>query len=177
MILTGRQIQEKMQTGEIEITPFDPTHVNPNSYDLTLYHQMLTYDLEATHGVLDMRKPNPAYRLEIPEEGLTLQPNRLYLGRTAEFTKTTDLVPMIEGRSSVGRLGVFVHVTAGFGDVGFAGFWTLEIFAIQPIRIYSGVRICQIFYHQIEGDYDSYQSKYQNNTDIQPSMLYKDWER
>ncbi|MBR6435373.1 MAG: dCTP deaminase, partial [Thermoguttaceae bacterium] len=77
---------------------------------------------------------------------------------------------------SIGRLGLFVHVTAGFGDVGFAGFWTLEIFAVQPIRIYPGVRICQIFYHQIEGDFDLYKSKYQNNSDIQPSMLYKDWQ-
>ena len=158
MILTGRQIQQKVQTGEIEISPFDPTHVNPNSYDLTLHNQMLTYELESNDGVLDMKKPNIAHRLEIPEHGLVLQPNRLYLGRTVEFTKTMN------------------HVTAGFGDVGFAGFWTLEIFAVQPIRIYPGVRICQIFYHQIEGDFDLYKSKYQNNSDIQPSMLYKDWQ-
>lgn len=176
MILTGRQIQQKVQTGEIEISPFDPTHVNPNSYDLTLHNQMLTYELESNDGVLDMKKPNKAHRLEIPEHGLVLQPNRLYLGRTVEFTKTMNHVPMIEGRSSIGRLGLFVHVTAGFGDVGFAGYWTLEIFAVQPIRIYPGVRICQIFYHQIEGDFDLYKSKYQNNSDIQPSMLYKDWQ-
>ncbi|MCL4165712.1 UNVERIFIED_CONTAM: hypothetical protein GTU68_057564, partial [Idotea baltica] len=80
---------------------------------------------------------------------------------------------MIEGRSSIGRLGLFVHVTAGFGDVGFAGFWTLEMFAVQPIRIYPGVEICQIFYHQIAGDIKEYSSgKYQNNVGIQPSLLY-----
>ena len=60
---------------------------------------------------------------------------------------------MIEGRSSVGRLGLFVHVTAGFGDVGFCGFWTLEMFAVQPVRVYPGVPICQIFYHEIHGEY------------------------
>ncbi len=85
---------------------------------------------------------------------------------------------MIEGRSSIGRLGLFVHVTAGFGDVGFAGYWTLEMFCIQPIKIYPNVQICQIYYHDILGDYEPYKDgKYQNNTGIQPSLLYKDFEK
>ena len=85
---------------------------------------------------------------------------------------------MLEGRSSIGRLGLFVHITAGFGDVGFHGYWTLEVFCVQPIRIYAGVEICQIFYHTIEGDYDSYRSgKYQNNKGIQHSLLYKEFNR
>ena len=88
-----------------------------------------------------------------------------------------DELLVYEGRSSVGRLGLFIHVTAGFGDVGFAGYWTLEIFCVQPIRIYAGVEICQIYYHDIKGDYDRYQSgKYQNNTGIQPSLLYQDFQ-
>ena len=125
--------------------------------------------------VLDMRQPNRTRRIEIPEEGMVLSPNQLYLGRTVERTETHNLVPMIEGRSSVGRLGLFVHVTAGFGDVGFAGYWTLEMFAVQPVRIYPGVAICQIFYHQIAGDITEYVSnKYQHNSDIQPSMLFKE---
>jgi dCTP deaminase len=82
---------------------------------------------------------------------------------------------MIEGRSSIGRLGLFVHVTAGFGDVGFCGFWTLEMFAVQPVKIYPGVPICQIFFHQIVGDITEYSSdKYQHNRDIQPSMLFRE---
>lgn len=106
-----------------------------------------------------------------------LEPDRLYLGRTAEFTRTESYVPMLEGRSSTGRLGLFIHVTAGFGDVGFAGYWTLEIFCIQPIRIYAGAQVCQIYYHTIEGDYSPYSSgKYQNNSGIQPSLMYKDFE-
>ena len=68
-----------------------------------------------------------------------LSPHQLYLARTAERTVTHNLVPQIEGRSSVGRLGLFVHVTAGFGDVGFSGYWTLEMFAVHPVRIYPGV--------------------------------------
>ena len=90
---------------------------------------------------------------------------------------------MLEGRSSIGRLGLFVHITAGFGDVGFAGYWTLEMFCVQPIRIYPGVEICQIFYHSIEGNYQAYRKgqghsggKYQNNRGIQPSLLYKDFQ-
>ena len=103
---------------------------------------------------------------------------KLYLGRTVEYTETHNLVPMLEGRSSVGRLGLFVHVTAGFGDVGFKGYWTLEIFCVQPIKIYPSVEICQIFYHSVEGDVDPYKSgKYQGNKDIQASMLYKDFKK
>src|SRR5688572_33064186 len=98
-----------------------------------------------------MRRANRIRRRSIPPEGLVLSPNQLYLGRTSERTETHNLVPQIEGRSSVGRLGLFVHVTAGFGDVGFTGFWTLEMFGVQPIRIYAGVPICQIFYHELTG--------------------------
>ena len=78
-----------------------------------------------------MRRPNRFRRYTIPEDGFVLNPNQLYLARTVERTETHNLVPMLEGRSSVGRLGLFVHVTAGFGDVGFCGFWTLEMYAIR----------------------------------------------
>jgi dCTP deaminase len=123
-----------------------------------------------------MKTENKAHEITIPEEGLLLETNKLYLGRTIEHTRTEKVVPMLEGRSSVGRLGLFIHVTAGFGDVGFSGYWTLEIFCVQPIRIYPGVEICQIYYHDILGEYEKYETgKYQNNTDIQTSMLYKDF--
>lgn len=170
MILSGAEIEKRMG-GDIGIEPFDPANINPNSYNLTLHHELLVYE----EVVLDMKKLNRVKRIEIPESGLVLEPRRLYLGRTVERTETHNLVPMIEGRSSVGRLGLFVHVTAGFGDVGFKGFWTLEMFAVQPVRIYAGVSICQIFYHQIEGEYTEYKSnKYQNNRDIQPSLMFKE---
>jgi dCTP deaminase len=125
---------------------------------------------------LDMKKENKATRLIIPEDGLVLEPGILYLARTVEYTRTEGYVPMLEGRSSIGRLGLFVHITAGFGDVGFAGFWTLEIFCVQPIRVYPGVEVCQIYYHSIEGEYETYSSgKYQNNQGIQPSLLFRDF--
>lgn len=172
MILSGQEIKKKLNN-EIIIEPFSERQLNPNSYNLCLHHELLLY----TASTLDMKSSNPVAPLQIPAEGLLLQPHTLYLGRTVEYTKTNSYVPMIEGRSSIGRLGLFIHVTAGFGDVGFAGFWTLEMFCIQPIKIYAGVEICQIFYHTIEGEYVPYTSnKYQNNVGIQPSLLYKDFE-
>ncbi len=170
MILSGEKIREKLG-GDIVIDPFNSQHLNPNSYNLTLHDELMIYE----EVVLDMRKSNRVRRMTIPDTGLVLNPNQLYLGRTVERTETHNLVPMIEGRSSIGRLGLFVHVTAGFGDVGFCGFWTLEMFAVQPVRIFSGVPICQIFYHEIAGDIEEYSSdKYQHNRDIQPSLLFKE---
>jgi len=173
MILSGKEI-EKQQGTDIIIDPFRHEQVNPNSYNLTLHNELMVYE----NDVLDMKTPNPTSEMIIPEEGLLLEPNKLYLGRTVEYTETANYVPMLEGRSSIGRLGLFIHVTAGFGDVGFSGFWTLEIFCVQPIRIYPGVEICQIFYHTIEGEFEKYTSgKYQYNKGIQPSLLYKDFEK
>jgi dCTP deaminase len=169
MILSGHEIHSQLGANII-IDPFDAEHLNPNSYNLTLHDELMVYE----EVVLDMAKANRVRRVTIPDDGLVLSPNQLYLGRTAERTETHHFVPMIEGRSSVGRLGLFVHVTAGFGDVGFAGFWTLEMFAVQPVRIYAHVPICQIFYHEIKGEIQEYAKKYQNNRDIQPSLLFQE---
>lgn len=173
MLLSGEEIKSRLGK-EIVITPYNPSQLNPNSYNLKLASELLVYSSDT----LDMKKNNPVEHLTIPPEGLLLEANRLYLGRTEEYTKTEGYVPMLEGRSSIGRLGLFVHVTAGFGDVGFAGYWTLEMYCIHPIRIYSGVEICQIYYHSIEGAYVTYSSgKYQNNRGVQPSLLYQDFEQ
>ena len=174
MILSGVEIKKQVALGNIEIDPFDERFLNPNSYNLRLHDELLVYTAE----VLDMRLPQDTERLVIPGDGLILHPGRLYLGRTCEYTVTRKFVPMLEGRSSVGRLGLYIHVTAGFGDIGFSGYWTLEIQCVQPIRIYPHVQICQIYYHSIEGEYAPYASgKYQNNTGIQPSLLYRDFEQ
>ncbi|MGM0421093.1 MAG: dCTP deaminase [Bacillota bacterium] len=171
MILSGREIKKKMGQ-EILIDPFSINQLNPNSYNLRLHNELVVYEDE----VLDIKQENETSDLIIPPDGLVLEPNKLYLGRTVEYTRTDKYVPMLEGRSSLGRLGLFVHVTAGFGDIGFSGYWTLEIFCIQPVKIYPDVEICQIYYHKIEGDYDKYSSgKYQNNQGIQKSKSYQDF--
>jgi dCTP deaminase len=172
MILSGKEIKKRLGK-DIIIDPFDDRRIGPNSYNLRLHHDLVMYD----EPTLDMKKAHATKSLVIPPEGLLLEPGKLYLGRTIEYTETDNLVPMLEGRSSIGRLGLFIHITAGFGDVGFCGYWTLEMFCVQPVRVYAGVEICQIFYHTIEGDYSRYMSnKYQHNRGVQPSMLYKDFD-
>ncbi|MDD2490257.1 MAG: dCTP deaminase [Bacilli bacterium] len=180
MILSGKEIKERIKNKDITIDPFDEKKLNPNSYNLTLHDELLVY----CNNELDMKKHNEVDRIKIPKEGLLLEPGKLYLGRTKEYTATDKFVPMIEGRSSIGRLGLFVHITAGFGDIGFAGTWTLEIFCIHPIRIYPDIEICHIYFNNIMGEYDLYGSnklygskKYQNQSDIKESLLFKDFER
>lgn len=173
MLLSGLEIERHLGHDSIFIDPFDRKNLGPNSYNLTLNDRLLVY----TEDILDMKKDNEYKYITIPKEGLVLKPNKLYLGRTNEYTMTKGFVPMLEGRSSIGRLGLFVHVTAGFGDVGFEGFWTLEIHCIEPIRIYPNVPICQIYYHTILGEYEPYSSKkYHQNSDVQTSRLYMDFE-
>lgn len=131
MILSGKEILKNIGK-DIIIEPFNEKKINPNSYNLSLHNELLVYE----DNLLDMKKPNETKKIIIPEDGLILEPGKLYLGRTNEFTKTEKFVPMLEGRSSTGRLGLFIHVTAGFGDIGFAGYWTLEIFCVQPSLMY-----------------------------------------
>ncbi|MDR1385370.1 MAG: dCTP deaminase [Planctomycetaceae bacterium] len=174
MILSGLEIRKEVARGRIVIDPFDESRVNPNSYNLRLHNELLVY----TDDVLDMKTPNNTEQITIPNDGLLLESGRLYLGRSMEYTQTFGFVPMLEGRSSIGRLGIMIHVTAGFGDVGFVGFWTLEIQCVTPVRIYPFVEFCQIYYHTIQGEYVAYQSsKYQNNAGIQPSMAYLDFKK
>ena len=145
MILTDHTITAEMNKGNIVIEPFNPANLGTNSYDLTLSNTLILY----TERVLDVRKKNPSAPIIIPEEGIVLQPNILYLASTIEYTQTLRHVPILMGKSSLGRLGLFVHVTAGFGDVGFAGHWTLELVCVQPVRIYAGMKIAQIVYNDI----------------------------
>ncbi len=98
MILSGNEIQARLG-GDIVIDPFDVAQLNPNSYNLRLHDELLAYE----EIVLDMRRPNRFRRHTIPPEGIVLDPNRLYLGRTVERTETHNLVPMLEGaRRSAG---------------------------------------------------------------------------
>lgn len=168
MILTGKEIEKRLGT-DIVIEPYHPQQLNPNSYNLRLHNELLVY----TDDVLDAGKDNPTRTLVIPEEGLVLEPGQLYLARTAEYTETRGLVPMLLGRSSVGRLGISVHLTSGFGDIGFCGYWTLQLTCVKRVRVYPNMKICQIFYHSVLGEYENYSSKkYQDSHEIVSSRLY-----
>lgn len=177
-MLSGNKILEEIAKGNIIFEPFSKEQVNPNSYNVRLAPQLLIY----TCNTLDMAKENPYEIIEIPETGLVLEPGTLYLGATQEYTETYGFVPKFDGRSSVARLGISVHETAGFGDNGFCGFWTLEISCIQPVRIYPNVIIGQVYFDPIDyaDDEDerseiTYHGKYQYNKGIQPSMLWKEF--
>lgn len=173
MILTGKEIGRQQELGGLHIEPFNPEQINPNSYNLRLADALLIYD----RTELDAAKPIGTWEVPIPPEGLVLDPGIIYLGRTVERTETRDFVPMLEGRSSVGRLGLMVHITAGFGDIGFKGYWTLELHCVQPVRIYAGMEICQIYYHTAMGGVTPYSDgKYQDNHGIQPSLLFREFQ-
>lgn len=171
-MLTKSAILEQMRLGNIIIQPFNQAQLNPNSYNVTLNDELVVYDCK----VLDARKQNPVKIIKIPEEGYVLMPNVLYLGRTNEYTETYNFVPGIDGRSSIGRLGIEIHRTAGFGDVGFKGTWTLEITAVMPVRIYPNEQIGQLYYEEITGKPTLYNGRYNGQIDATPCRLHKDFD-
>jgi dCTP deaminase len=123
-----------------------------------------------------MAKDNPTKELIIPPEGIVLEPGHLYLGATVEHTETYNLVPFIEGRSSVARLGLSIHLTAGFGESNFQGTWTLEMTVVYPLRVYAGVELCQIGYSPLVGESTDYKGKYQGQTGPKASQLWKEFQ-
>lgn len=188
MMLSDSAIIQEMKAGTLKIEPFFPKFLGSNSYDCHLSHHLAIYEpnlavrgydgieklvknelpkqcvqdvLKKIHLIeLDAAKHNKTIKFDIPEEGLVLYPNILYLGSTVEYTETHKHVPFIEGKSSTGRLGIDIHATAGKGDVGFCGHWTLEISVKHPVRVYAGMPVGQLIYFSVEGDVtNSYDKK------------------
>ena len=158
MILSDKEILASINDGDIVIEPFDRSCLGTNSYDVHLGKYLATY----IDPVLDARKHNEIEIFEIPEEGFVLQPGTLYLGVTVEYTESHAAVPFLEGKSSVGRLGIDIHATAGKGDVGFCNTWTLEISCTQAVRIYYGMPIGQLIYFKVSGEIENYYNKKPN---------------
>lgn len=148
MILSDKRILEEINKGTIKIEPYRKECLGSNSYDVHLGKWLAKYKDE----LLDAKKHNTIEHFEIPEEGFILMPDILYLGVTEEYTETHTHVPFLEGKSSTGRLGIDIHATAGKGDVGFCGHWTLEISVKQPVKIYKGMPIGQLIYFPVEGE-------------------------
>lgn len=171
MILTGSEIRDRVNSGKLVIEDFDTARLGPNSYNLRLAPELMVYD----EIVLDPKRQNRARQIALPPEGVKLMPGRVYLAMTQEYTETHGLVPLLTGRSSLGRLGLGVHVTAGFGDIGYCGNWTLELTVQQPTMVYPGMEICQIYYLLPLGDTDrEYTGKYQGARKTLPSRIH--WE-
>ncbi len=158
MILSDTKILEEMKRGSIVITPFNRKYLGSNSYDVHLGKTLAMYDDE----ILDAKTHNTIHHFEIPKEGIILVPSKLYLGVTEEYTETHRHVPFLEGKSSIGRLGIDIHATAGKGDVGFCNTWTLEISVRQPVRIYASMPIGQLIYFVIDGDVEVLYNKKEN---------------
>lgn len=156
MILSDKAILDAMEKGQIVVEPFGRDALGTNSYDVHLSKHLANY----TDAVLDARAHNKIRHFEIPPEGFVLQPGTVYLGSTLEYTETHQHVPFLEGKSSVGRLGIDIHATAGKGDVGFCNHWTLEISVAQPVRVYAEMPIGQLIYFHVEGEVEtSYNNK------------------
>lgn len=155
MILSDKQILEEIEKGTIVVEPFNREKLGTNSYDVHLGECLAVYE----DNVLDARKHNQIKKFKIEEEGFVLQPDTLYLGVTQEYTETHAHVPFLEGKSSVGRLGIDIHATAGKGDVGFCNYWTLEISVKQPVRVYAGMPVGQVIYFTVDGDIENYYNK------------------
>jgi dCTP deaminase len=175
MILTDKEILAQMAKGNIVIEPFNRDFLGTNSYDVHLGKYLATYK----DKLIDARKHNQIEVFEIPEEGFVLQPNTLYLGVTQEYTESHAHVPFLEGKSSVGRLGIDIHATAGKGDVGFCNTWTLEISVTQQVRVYLGMPIGQLIYFEVKGEienmYNKKASAKYNERTVKPveSMMWK----
>ena len=167
MILTDKSILQEIKSGNIVIEPFIESALGTNSYDVHLSKHLAVY----TDPILDSKKSNAIERFEIPEEGFVLQPGTLYLGSTEEYTETHAHVPFLEGKSSIGRLGIDIHATAGKGDVGFCNHWTLEISCVKPVRVYAGMPVGQLIYFVIEGDVKNFYNKKSSAKYIKKSPL------
>jgi dCTP deaminase len=148
MILSDKSILDEIQKGTIKIVPYSRECLGSNSYDVHLGKWLATY----TEHILDAKKHNLINYFEIPEDGFVLYPHIFYLGVTDEYTETHAHVPFLEGKSSTGRLGIDIHATAGKGDVGFCGNWTLEISVKQPVKVYKGMPIGQLIYFPVVGE-------------------------
>lgn len=177
MILTDKQVLEEIDKGNIVIEPFNREYLGTNSYDVHLGRWLAVYD----NDILDAKSHNKIRRFEIPDNGFILLPSKLYLGVTNEYTETRNYVPFVEGKSSVGRLGIDIHSTAGKGDAGFCNTWTLEISVKQPVKIYAGMPIGQIIYFEMKGDVEvpynlKKNAKYNERTKYPvESMMFKNF--
>ena len=158
MILTGKKIDEEVQSNRINIDPYDPRLLNPNSYNFRLGNHVKVYKSKT----LDSKIVNDVKSFILPEKGYKLEANKLYLINTYEKISTDFYVPLIGGRSSTGRLGLFVHITAPLGDIGYKGHWTLQLNATVPLIVYPKQKIGQVIFVKPYGKINLYKGKYQN---------------
>jgi dCTP deaminase len=171
MILTGNAIVSAIESGEITISPFERSQVGPNSYDFRLGDRCLTYrDLE-----LDAKAENPVQRVDVTSKGVLIEPHRIYLFNTLEIIGSTKYVPIIRGRSSIGRLGLFIDITADLIDIGSINQLTLQLHSVCSIRVFPGMLIGQVTFWCTQGDITLYKGKYSNRQSPCPSLAFREF--
>lgn len=184
--MSDRDIRKKIKNGELVVSPFDDQCVQPSSIDLHLGDNFLVFD---THSqtVIDTKKNTVRLMKKIiikDDEPIIIHPREFILATTIERIKFPhDLVGRLDGKSSLGRIGLVIHSTAGFFDPGFEGQCTLEIsnLANLPIALYSGMKICQMsFMHlsspaQFPYGHKNLKSHYQNQKNTVGSNLNSVW--
>jgi len=171
MILTGPQIQEGVENGDIVIRPFRKRQVTPNAYDFRLGDRCCVY----TAKTLDAAAENKTRIFTIPPEGIVLLPTHIYLVNTEETMGSRRFVPIIRGRSSIGRLGIFIDVTADLIDLGSVNQWTLQLHAVQPVRVYPDMMIGQVTFWRTYGRRSQYVGKYASHRSPVPSLSHLDF--
>lgn len=172
MILTGQEIRKNVKEKKIIIDGFDEKLLNPNSYNFTLSNKLLVYK----NFVLDAKANNEVEEVTIPESGYTLANNIIYLGCTQEVIGSDYFVPIIRGRSSIGRLGLFVNITSDLIDIGAIGRITLQLNAVQPMIVYPGMQVGQVTFWKPLGNITTYKGRYQHCSGPAASKMYQDFQ-
>lgn len=155
-----------MRAGRIVIEPFDQSMLNPNSYNYRLGSLVKI----PAHGLQDARRDVPWREVVIPDDGLVLQPNQVYLGHTAEAIGSDTYVTSLIGRSSLGRLGLFLQVSADLAQIGLVHCWTLEMVVVQPVRVYPLMRVGQVSFWKPSGRRTYYSGRYRGTHEPTPGF-------
>jgi dCTP deaminase len=186
-VLSDRDIRAALQAGRVRIDPYDASCLQPSSVDLHLDSDFRVFR-NNRYPYIDVRAPQPDLTELVSIDGdepFILHPNEFVLGQTLEWVELPDdLVARLEGKSSLGRLGLLIHSTAGYVDPGWKGNLTLELSNVAnlPIALYRGMKIGQISFFKmssaVERPYGSRElgSKYQGQSRPTESQFYRDFE-
>ncbi|MDF3982165.1 dCTP deaminase [Luteibacter sp. PPL554] len=171
MILTGNLIKSEVSENRIVIEPFNSERVTTNSYDLTLGGTLVAYEDE----ILDPKKKPVTREIVIPDDGYVMARGEFLLGCSNERVGSEHYVPIIHAKSSIARLGLFIHITSGLFDIGCICDATFHLYATMPVRLFKGMPIAQITFWKTLGTVALYDGKYQGDRGIVPSRIYRDF--
>jgi dCTP deaminase len=175
-MLGHNDIYEAVRCGDITIDPFDGEQLNPNSYDVRLGSEVLRYKNQGVKDVKNKDDWKTRSRTISEKQGIVLEPNQLYLSHTREVVGSSVYVPQLTGKSSTARTGLSVHVTAGFGDLGYVGQWTLEIVPYEAVRVYPGMRLGQVYFREVSDTSVQYNGKYEGNNGAESTSIFNQFE-